>query len=75
MKHTWHVACDAAGLPRQGAYDGTRHSRATEWKRQGVDNETIGKILGHRDRRSTERYARLADQAVLDMVRPRKSKR
>ncbi len=29
--------------------------------------------LGHSDRRSVERYARLADQAVVDVLRTRKT--
>jgi site-specific recombinase XerD len=37
-------------------------------KRRGADDRTIQAILGHTDRRSVERYARLADQAVIEVL-------
>ncbi len=36
-----------------------RHSTASELVNAGVDLHTIGKVLGHRDQRSTDRYTRL----------------
>jgi integrase len=36
-----------------------RHSTASELVNAGVDLHTIGKVLGHRDQRSTDRYAHL----------------
>ena len=64
MRREWYEACDFAGVPRCKLYEGARHSAATEWKRRGADDRTIQAILRHADRRSIERYARLADQAI-----------
>ena len=36
------------------------------WKRQGAPDRAIQAISGHTDGRSVERYARLADQAVVE---------
>jgi len=71
LRRVWHNACAAAGVPHIKLYEGTRHSAATEWKRQGADDRTLQKILGHADRRSVERYARLSDDAVVEVLRPR----
>jgi integrase len=72
MKREWHLACDRAGAPRGKLYEGTRHSTATRWKAEGADDRTIQTILGHVDSRSVARYARLADGAVVDVLRPGK---
>jgi hypothetical protein len=53
-------------------YEGTKHTSATEALRGGRRLEEIQHALGHRDRRSTERYARLPDGArVEDLFRRR----
>jgi integrase len=70
MRREWHDACDKAGVPDCPLYEGARHSAATEWKRQGADDRTIRTILGHVDGRSVERYARLANSAVVDVLIP-----
>ncbi len=70
MKTEWHAACDRVGIPRCKLYEGARHSAATEWKRRGADDRTIQTILGHSDGRSVERYARMADGAVVEVLRP-----
>ena len=54
-------------------YEGTKHAFATDLKRRGVDDRVIQSILGHADRRSVERYARLEDQAVVTALRPRQT--
>jgi site-specific recombinase XerD len=41
-----------------------RHSAASEMVNAGVDLFTVGAVLGHRDARSTQRYAHL-EQAAL----------
>ena len=68
MRREWHEACEFAGVPRCKLHEGARHSAATEWKRRGADDRTIQAILGHTDRRFVERYARLADQAVSQVL-------
>ena len=72
MRREWHDACERAGVPHVKLYEGARHSAATEWKRQGADDRTIQAILGHTDGRSVERYARMANQAVVEVLRPKK---
>ena len=69
MSREWHEARERAGVPYCKLYEGARHSAATEWKRQGADDRVIQSILGHADKRSVERYARLADGAVLKVLR------
>ena len=39
------------------AYDGTRHSFASQLVNKGKSLEIIGEILGHSDIRTTRRYA------------------
>jgi len=55
-----------------GLYEGTKHSRATDLLRQGVSERVLQALLGHRDARSTRRYARLSDEALVDAIRPRR---
>jgi hypothetical protein len=66
----------AGGMPPDGVeiglYEGTKHSRATDLLRQGVSERTLQALLGHRDARSTRRYARLADEALVQAIRPRR---
>lgn len=45
-----------AGLPHIRIHD-LRHSAASEMVNAGVDLYTVGRVLGHRDQRSTARYA------------------
>ncbi len=72
MRREWHDACERAGVPHVKLYEGARHSAATEWKRQGADDRTIQAILGHTDGRSVERYARMTNQAVVEVLRPKR---
>jgi hypothetical protein len=38
-----------------------------------VEDRLLQRFLGHKDRRSVERYARLADTALLAVLRPKKA--
>ena len=69
LRWWWHKARVQAGVPPIGVYAGTKHSLATELRRDGVPLDVIQAILGHADSRSTERYARLSDQAVVRALR------
>jgi site-specific recombinase XerD len=51
-------------------YEGTKHAFASDAVRRGVGLELVQKYLGHADRRSTERYAKLADAGLLTVLRP-----
>ena len=55
-------------------YTGTKHSTATELRRQGVPLDVIQALCGHRDARSTEVYAKLADQALVEAIRRPRSR-
>ena len=58
---------EAAGLPGLRVHD-LRHSAASAMVSSGVDLLTVGRILGHRDHKSTMRYSHLADDALLAAV-------
>ena len=45
-----------------------RHSAASEMVNAGVDLYTVGRVLGHRDPRSTQRYAHLTHDTLADAV-------
>ena len=68
LKRAWYKACGQVGV-RVSLYTGTKHSTATELRRQGVPLDVIQKLCGHRDPRSTEVYAKLADQALVEAIR------
>jgi integrase len=46
-----------------------RHSAASEMINAGVDLYTVGAVLGHRDPRSTKRYAHLAVHTLEEAIR------
>jgi len=56
-----------AGLPHIRLHD-LRHSAASEMINAGVNLYTVGAVLGHRDARSTQRYAHLQHQTLADAV-------
>jgi integrase len=68
LKRAWNKACEEVGV-RVSLYTGTKHSTATELRRQGVPLDVIQKLCGHRDPRSTEVYTKLADQALVEAIR------
>lgn len=45
-----------------------RHSAASELINAGVDLYTVGRVLGHKDSRSTQRYAHLAVSTLADAI-------
>ena len=57
-----------AGLSHVRIHD-LRHSAASEMINAGVDLYTVGAVLGHKDSRSTQRYAHLATATLADAVR------
>jgi integrase len=56
-----------AKLPHIRIHD-LRHSAASEMVNGGIDLYTVGKVLGHRDSRSTQRYSHLRDDTLLAAV-------
>lgn len=68
IQANWRKARDAAGLPELHFHD-LRHSTASAMLKAGVDLYTIGKVLGHKDSRSTQRYSHLSTEAITNAVR------
>ncbi len=70
MGRSWTRAqITALGRMVAPLYEGTRHSFATLALNDGADQYTVGKFLGHRDPRTTERYAKLADSSLGTVLR------
>jgi integrase len=67
VQRSWEKARNAAGFPHLHFHD-LRHSAASELIRQEVDLYTVGKILGHKDSRSTARYSHLAVGALASAI-------
>jgi len=71
LRRVWVAACAQVGVT-VGLYEGTKHAAATEALRRGRSEREVQALLGHADPRSTRRYARLADDALVDVIRRRK---
>jgi len=65
LQHPWQRLRKAAGLEDVRIHD-LRHTYASMAVMNGIDLLTVGKILGHSNYQTTERYAHLADEAVRD---------
>ena len=67
IKKAWQKARKDAGLAGLRLHD-CRHSSAGLMINSGVDLFTVGKVLGHKDYKSTMRYSRLANETLLSAV-------
>jgi integrase len=67
LQRAFQRARDKANLPHVRIHD-LRHSAASEMINAGVDLYTVGAVLGHKDARSTQRYAHLAIQTLQRAV-------
>jgi len=77
VQRAWERARDRAGLEGVRFHD-LRHSAASEMVNAGVDLWVVGKILGHRDTRSTDRYSHLQSEVTapaINMIGRRKNLR
>jgi integrase/recombinase XerD len=63
------AACDRAGLPRVGAHR-LRHTAATEMLRAGASLAEIGRVLRHREQKTTSIYAKVDRKALRALARP-----
>ena len=45
-------------------YEGTKHSTATHLKSLGADDRLLAQLMGHRDARSVQKYAKLDSGAI-----------
>ena len=60
LKRPWTAICDRAGLEGLRIHD-LRHSFASVGAWSGLGLPVIGKLLGHADAKTTQRYAHIAD--------------
>lgn len=67
IKHAWQTARKEAVLPDLRIHD-LRHSAASFMINAGIDLFAVGKVLGHADHKSTQRYAHLANDTLLAAV-------
>jgi integrase len=86
VKDTWSVVRKAAGLDDVRLHD-LRHSFASVAVTGGMSLPVLGALLGHRETRTTQRYAHLANESLRQaasqvastiseaMQKPRKPKR
>jgi site-specific recombinase XerD len=73
LRLEWNRARERAGVKiNVKMYEGTKHSFATDAVARGIPMEWVQKFLRHADRRSTERYARLANAGLLAVLPPKK---
>ena len=63
LSRAWHIARSYAGLDDVHLHD-LRHSFASIAAGQGLSLYTIGKLLGHKNPKTTARYAHLARDVV-----------
>lgn len=63
LDRPWLIVRQAAGLPNMRLHD-LRHAYASTAAGAGVGLRVVGQLLGHRDSRTTERYAHVADTAA-----------
>ena len=52
-------------------HEGTKHSSATAWRSRGMSLKHVRRMLRQRDARSTERYGKLAHEALVEAFRAR----
>jgi integrase len=67
VQRCWEKARTKAGLHGMHFHD-WRHSAASELINAGVDLFTVGRVLGHKDARSTARYSHLAVDSLAAAV-------
>ena len=63
----WNNARIAAGLPDMRMHD-LRHSMASNMVNSGRSIYEVAKVLGHSQLKTTQRYAHLSQQTLLDAV-------
>jgi len=70
LRDRWIRAGESVGIEGVRLYEGTKHTMATDAVRRGVSERALQTFLGHRDVRSTRRYARMGDEALISVLRP-----
>lgn len=67
LDRAWQRARALMGMEEVHIHD-LRHSMASEMINEGVDLHTVGVVLGHKDTRSTQRYAHLTHRTLAAAV-------
>lgn len=67
LKHPFDTARKLAGLPDVTPHS-LRHSAASFMVNAGIDLFAVGKVLGHKNIASTQRYSHLANNTLLAAV-------
>jgi integrase len=67
LQRGWQRARAEVGLPHLHLHD-LRHSAASEMINAKIDLYTVGAVLGHKDARSTKRYAHLTHGTLAEAV-------
>jgi integrase len=65
LRRTWVAVCKSTGLTGVRIHD-LRHSFASSLVSQGVSLHIVGKLLGHSQAQTTQRYAHIADEALRE---------
>src|SRR5205807_1000008 len=65
LRVAWSKICKAAGLTNVRVHD-LRHSYASYLVSHGVSLHLVGKLLGHSQAQTTQRYAHVAHQSLRD---------
>lgn len=68
VERTWRRACMVAHGRAFPMYEGTRHSFATLALARGEERAKVQRVLGHTSSRMTDRYAKLADGALVSVI-------
>src|SRR5204863_9039827 len=64
--HVWHYVRDRAGLGADARLYDLRHTFASVGAGGGLSLPIIGRLLGHTQARTTQRYAHLADDPLQE---------
>jgi integrase len=65
LRVAWSQICKAAGLSNVRVHD-LRHSYASYLVSNGVSLHIVGRLLGHSQAQTTQRYAHVAHQSLRD---------
>ena len=68
FKGPWQRIKEEAKLPNDFRFHGLRHNFASTLVSNGVPLYTVQKLLCHKDAKTTQRYAHLADHALREAV-------